>query len=392
MKKGSKRLLSLKPYPFAEVNQARDKAIQAGIDVIDMGVGNPDLRPPAPIPQFLKEALDDQTTQYHRYPPFHGLRELREAASRWYRRRFKVTVDPEREILPLIGSKEGIAKFFLAHLDPGDIAIITSPCYPAYLGAIGISDGDLYELPLRETNGFRPDLKEIPQEVLERAVLILINYPNNPTGAVETQELYEEILEVAERFDLIVISDIAYAELNLEPTYRAMSFLEIPGAKARTIEFYSFSKTYSMPGWRLGFAAGNADLLANLLKIKTNMDFGVFMAMQKAGARVLDAGDRLIEPTRRHYRERRDVLIEKLAGTGLRAIKPLATIYVWAAIPKAFTSSMEFSKAVLEKAGVVLAPGIGFGTFGEGYVRISLIEDRLRLEEAVTRMVDSGLI
>ena len=392
LKLGNRRLAGLAPYPFAEVNRARDEAIKAGMDVIDMGVGNPDLRPDPRISDFLKKALDDQSVQNHRYPPFHGLPEFREAIARWYKRRFNVSVDPEIEVLPLIGSKEGIAKFFLSHLDPGDIAIITSPCYPAYLGAIGLSDGTLYELPLLEDNEFRPKLDEIPSDVLDKAGLILINYPNNPTGAVETRKLYEDVLELARQHDLIIISDIAYAELNLEPTYRAMSFLEIPGAKERTIEFYSFSKTYSMPGWRLGFAAGNSTLIANLLKIKTNMDFGVFMAMQRAGARILDAGDELIEPTRRIYSKRRDVVLENLQGTNLRPIKPLATIYVWAAIPSSFTSSMEFAKAVLAKTGVVLAPGIGFGTYGEGYVRISLIEDEARVVEAIARMVKSGLI
>jgi len=392
LKLGNKRLAALPPYPFAEVNKARDEAIRSGVDVIDMGVGNPDMRPDPIISTFLKEALDDQEIQNHRYPPFHGVREFREAIARWYMRRFNVSVDPETEILPLIGSKEGIAKFFLAHLDRDDIAIIASPCYPAYLGAIGISDGSLYEMPLLESNEFRPDLKAIPQDVLEKAKLILINYPNNPTGAVETRELYEDVLNLATMHDLIVISDIAYAELNLEPTYRSISFLEIPGAKERTIEFYSFSKTYSMPGWRLGFAAGDPTLIGNLLKIKTNMDFGVFMAMQRTGARILDAGDGLIEPTRRTYSRRRDVLLGELESTRLRPIKPLATIYVWAAIPPSFSSSMEFSKAVLTRSGVVLAPGSGFGTYGEGYVRISLIEEEARIREAVARMVKSGLI
>jgi LL-diaminopimelate aminotransferase len=392
VKTGNERINRLAPYPFAEINKARDEAKKAGMDVIDMGVGNPDMRPHASIPQFFKEALDDMANQNHRYPPFDGITEFRESIALWYKARFGVTVDPAKEVLPLIGSKEGIAKFFLSHLDPGDLAIVTSPCYPAYIGAIGISDGTLYELPLRQSNSFRPDLSEIPAETLDKAAVILVNYPNNPTGAVETRELYEAVLKLADRHDLIVVSDIAYADLNLEPSYRAMSFLELPGAKARSVEFYSFSKTYSMPGWRLGFAAGNADIISNLLKIKTNMDFGVFLAMQRAGARVLRAGDELIQPARKTYTERRNAVLEGLQRIGIRAIKPLATIYVWASIPERYESSMEFAKDLLAKTGVVFAPGRGFGTYGEGYVRISLIESEERIREAIERIEKSGLV
>jgi LL-diaminopimelate aminotransferase len=248
------------------------------------------------------------------------------------------------------------------------------------------------ELPLYEENDFHPDLEAIPPEALKRAAVILINYPNNPTGAVETRELYQQVFEFASRHDIIVVSDIAYAELNLEPSYRAMSFLEIPGAKERAIEFYSFSKTYSVPGWRLGFAVGHPSLVQNLLKIKTNMDFGVFMAMQKTGAYVLGVGDSLIEPTRSVYTQRRDVVLAGLQQLGIRAIKPLATIYVWAAIPQGYSSSMEFSKQVLTDTGIVFAPGRGFGTYGEGYVRISLIEDQERIKEAITRLVNTDLV
>jgi LL-diaminopimelate aminotransferase len=228
--------------------------------------------------------------------------------------------------------------------------------------------------------------------VLDKAAVILINYPNNPTGAVETRELYQEIMELACRHDIIVVSDIAYAELNLEPSYRAMSFLEVPGAKERAIEFHSFSKTYSMPGWRLGFVVGNATMVQNILKVKTNMDFGIFMAMQRTGAFILRAGDKLIEPTREVYARRRDAVLEGLRRIGIKASKPLATIYVWAAIPSKYKSSMDFAKQVLSKTGVVFAPGRGFGTYGEGYIRVSLIEDEDRINEAIDRIAKSGLL
>ena len=392
MKKTNQRLQRLRPYPFAELNLARDAAVKAGMDVIDMGVGNPDMRPHPRILEEFKAALDDADHQNHRYPPFHGIPEFREAIARWYDTRFNVTIDPETEVLPLIGSKEGIAKFFLAYLDKDEVAVVTSPCYPAYIGAVGVSDGTLYELELDPSNDFHPDLGSIPGEVAEKAEVLLINYPNNPTGAVETRELYDDVLAFARKHDLLVVSDIAYAELNLDPDYRCMSFLELPGSKERAIEFYSFSKTYSMAGWRLGFVVGNETVVKNMLSIKSNMDFGVFMAMQRAGGRLLDAGDALIEPTREVYRKRRDAVMAGLESIGMKATSPRATIYVWASIPEKYSSSMEFSKQVLSKTGVVFAPGKGFGTYGEGFIRISLIEDESRIAEAIDRIAKSGLV
>jgi LL-diaminopimelate aminotransferase len=392
LKKTNKRLGRLRPYPFAELNAARDAAAKAGMDVIDMGVGNPDMRPHPRILEEFKRALDDMDHQNHRYPPFHGIPEFREAISRWYSARFGVSIDPETEALPLIGSKEGIAKFFLAYMDAGEVALVTSPCYPAYIGAVGVSDGTLYEVELSPENGFHPDLGSIPADVAKKAEVLLMNYPNNPTGAVETRELYEEMLAFAVKHDLLVVSDIAYAELNLDPDYRCMSFLELPGAKERAIEFYSFSKTYSMPGWRLGFVVGNSVVVKNMLSIKSNMDFGVFMAMQRAGGRLLDAGDGLIKPTREVYRRRRDAVMAGLDSIGLKATRPRATLYVWASIPEKYSSSMEFSKQVLSKTGVVFAPGSGFGTYGEGFMRISLIQDEPRIAEAIDRIAGSGLV
>jgi LL-diaminopimelate aminotransferase len=391
VKDGNDRIKRLAPYPFAEINKARDQAVAAGMDVIDMGVGNPDLRPHASISEHFKQALDEMDHQNHRYPPFDGLPGFREAIAGWYDKRFGVHVDPESEVLPLIGSKEGIAKFFLSYMDPGDIAIVTSPCYPAYIGAVGISDGSLYELGLSEHSGFHPDVESIPEDVRQKATVILVNYPNNPTGAKESRELYEQVLKFAERYDLAVISDIAYADLSMEPDYRASSFLELSGAKERTIEFYSFSKTYSMPGWRLGFVAGNSTLVRNLLKIKTNMDFGVFMAMQRTGTYILGAGEGLIDPARRTYTNRRDAVLEGLNRIGIKATKPPATIYVWASIPPRYKSSMQFAKDVLSKTGVVFAPGRGFGTYGEGYIRISLIQDEDRVAEAIDRIQKAGI-
>jgi LL-diaminopimelate aminotransferase len=392
LKSTNDRLGRLRPYPFAALNLARDAAVKAGMDVIDMGVGNPDMRPHPKIIEEFKTALDDAEHQNHRYPPFHGIPEFREAIARWYKTRFGVDIDPATEALPLIGSKEGIAKFFLSYMDKDEVALVTSPCYPAYIGAIAVSDGTLYEVELSAANGFHPDLEAIPADVVDRAEVLLMNYPNNPTGAIETRELYEEMLAFAVKHDLLIVSDIAYAELNLEPDYRCMSFLELPGAKDRAIEFYSFSKTYSMPGWRLGFVVGNSTVVQNMLNIKSNMDFGVFMAMQRAGGRLLDAGDALIQPTREVYRSRRDTVMAGLESLGMKAVKPRATMYVWASIPQRYSSSMEFTEQVLKKTGVVFAPGKGFGTYGEGFVRISLIEQEARIEEAIDRIAKSGIV
>jgi LL-diaminopimelate aminotransferase len=392
LKTTNKRLQRLRPYPFAELNTARDAAIKAGMDVIDMGVGNPDMRPHPAILEEFESALEDEQHQNHRYPPFHGIPEFRAAIADWYKTRFNVNIDSETEVLPLVGSKEGIAKFFLSYMDPGEVALVTSPCYPAYLGAVAVSDGTLFEVEINPANGFHPDLESIPGDVLARAEVLLINYPNNPTGAVETRDLYERVLAFARKHDLLVVSDIAYAELNLDPGYRSLSFLEISGAKERAIEFYSFSKTYSMPGWRLGFVVGNSIVVRNLLNIKTNMDFGVFMAMQRAGGRLLEAGDELIQPTRDIYRKRRDAVMAGLDKLGMKASAPLATLYVWASLPEGYESSMDFAKQVLSKTGVVFAPGKGFGTYGEGFVRISLIEDEARITEAVDRIAGSGLV
>ena len=253
--------------------QDRDAKLRQGVDVLDLGVGNPDIRPPQVALDALQAALLDPKVQNHRYPSFNGLPEFRETVAGWYQRRFGVAVNGEREALALLGSKEGIAKFFLAHLNPGDTILLCTPCYPAYLGVAALSQVRTVEVPLRAENDFRPDLAAIPEEDAQRAKVLFINYPNNPSGGTETAELYDEILEFARRHDLFVVSDIAYCDLPLDPSYRARSFLQHDRDRERTIEFHSFSKSYSMQGWRLGFAAGNADIVANLTRIKSNMDF-----------------------------------------------------------------------------------------------------------------------
>jgi LL-diaminopimelate aminotransferase len=265
-------MLSLPPYALATVLQARDEKVRQGVDVIDLGVGNPDLRPPQGAIDALKAALDDPRVQNHRYPSFNGLPEFRSAVAEWYRDRFGVPVDPAREALALVGSKEGIFKFFLAHFNPGDTLLLCTPCYPAYLGQAAIAQVRMVEVPLLAKHGWLPDLSAIPVVEARRAKAIAVNFPNNPTAGTETAGFYQDLLRFARDHDLFVISDIAYCDLSLDPSYRARSFLEFDRDKERTVEFHSFSKSYSMQGWRVAFATGHAPALARMHQIKSNTD------------------------------------------------------------------------------------------------------------------------
>ena len=387
----SDRLRNVAPYALAQVFQDRDEKIRQGVDVIDLGVGNPDLRPPQSAIDALKDALDDTTKENHRYPSFAGLPEFRAGISSWYRARFGVEIDPAREALPLVGSKEGIAKFLFAHVNPGDTLLMCTPCYPAYLGVAALTQSRLVEVPLREANGFLPDLGAIPTDEARRAKILCVNFPNNPTGAVETPEFYRDLLAFARDHDLFVVSDIAYCDLSLDPSYRARSFLEFDRDKERTLEFHSFSKSYSMQGWRIGFTAGNAEAVAQLLKIKSNMDFGVFMAIQRAALAVLTGPQDYCREVSAIYRTRRDAFLDAVHALGCRVPAPKATLYVWLPVPGRFADSMAFTRELLDRTGVVVAPGSGFGQAGEGYVRVALCVPEERLREAGRRMVEAGI-
>jgi len=386
----SERLQNVPPYSLAGLFQSRDEKLRQGVDVIDLGVGNPDIRPPQVALDTLQAALLDPKVQNHRYPSFNGLPEFRGAVSAWYRRRFGVEVDPDREALALVGSKEGIAKFFLAHLNPGDTVLMCTPCYPAYLGVAALAQVRLVEVPLKADRQFHPDLAAVALHDAEAAKVIFINYPNNPTGGTETAELYDEILAFARRHDLFVVSDIAYCDLPLDPSYRARSFLQHDRDRERTLEFHSFSKSYSMQGWRLGFAAGNADIVANLTRIKSNMDFGVFMAIQRAGIAVLSGPQDYCADAAKLYRRRGEALLSTLEPLGYPIALPRATIYLWLPVPRRFATSLEFTTELLEKTGIVVAPGSGFGKAGEGYVRIALCVDEARCREAAERIARAG--
>jgi LL-diaminopimelate aminotransferase len=386
----SERLDNVPPYALARVFQDRDEKIRQGVDVIDLGVGNPDIRPPARAIDSLVEALNDPRVQNHRYPSFNGLPEFRAGIAQWYRTRFGVTIDPEREAIALVGSKEGIAKFMFAHVNPGDTLLLCSPCYPAYLGVAALTQADLVEVPLHEKNQFLPDLSAIPTEKARRARILCVNFPNNPTGAVETEGFYRDLLRFARDYDLFVVSDIAYCDLSLDPSYRARSFLNFDTDRERTIEFHSFSKSYSMQGWRVGFAAGNADAIARLTKIKSNMDFGVFMAIQRAALAVLTGPQDYCREAAELYRRRRDVFLDAVRPLGYPVTTPRATLYVWLPMPRRYSTSLEFTADLLNRTGVVVAPGTGFGSAGEGYVRVALCVTEERLAEAGRRMKEAG--
>jgi LL-diaminopimelate aminotransferase len=387
----SQRLQNLGVYALAQVLAARDEEIARGVDLIDLGVGNPDRRPPEQVVNALKSALDDSAHQNHRYPAFGGMPELKQTIATWYKRRFNVDLDPVTEVLPLIGSKEGIAKFFLAHLNPGDTLLLTTPCYPAYLGAASLNQVNQVDVPLTAANHFHPDLDAIPEDVARAAKMLTLNYPQNPTGAVETGELYETSLAWARKYKVCIISDIAYCDLSMDPTYRTRSYLEFDREKTNTIEYHSFSKSYSMQGWRVGFAVGNATLIGNLARIKANMDFSIFMALQRAAIVALETGQQYCDDMGKLYARRRDIMYDGLTSLGFELNKTRAGMYLWVPIPENYSDSMAFTHDLLKKTGVLVAPGTAFGSTGEGYVRLAMCAEEDRLEEALSRIKQVGI-
>jgi LL-diaminopimelate aminotransferase len=391
MLRASDRLNNVAPYALAKVFAARDAKLAQGVDVIDLGVGNPDMRPAPHVIAALEAALEDTKHQNHRYPSFTGLPEFRWSIAAWYERRFGVTLNPDTEVLPLIGSKEGIAKFFFAHLNPGDPILLTTPCYPAYVGIAALTQAEIHDVPLTMEHSYRPDLSAIPDAVADRSHLITINFPGNPTGGTETPETYERLLAWAEKHDVFVVSDIAYCDLPLEADYRAHSFLEFDRAKKRSVEYHSFSKSYSMQGWRIGFVVGNADAIGRLAKIKANMDFGVFTAIQRAAMAALDGPQDYCAEVAAIYRRRRDVFLAGVHKLGFELPSPRAGMYVWLPIPRGSANSIDFTADLLERTGVVVSPGSGFGKSGEGYVRVALCDSEARIADAVTRISDAGI-
>lgn len=378
----AKRLEQIGAYLFADLDRKQAELAAKGVDVISLSVGDPDLPTPAHIIDAVMEGASDART--HRYPPYGGTKEFRQAAAGWFARRFGVTLNPETEVLALIGSKEGLAHLPWAILNPGDVALIPDPGYPVYRSSTILADGVPHAFPLLRERGFLPDLNAIPEDALRRAKLLFLNYPNNPTAATAPIEFFAEAVAFAKRRDLLVVHDNAYSEIGFDG-YRAPSILEVDGAKDVAIEFHSLSKTFCMTGWRVGFAAGNAEAVKALATIKTNIDSGVFRAIQQAGIAGLTGPTAPLEERLRVFQGRRDRVLSTLRRLGWDVPPVKATLYVWVPVPDG-SSSAEFSAAVLERTGVLITPGTGYGRHGEGYVRLSLTVPDDRLDEALRRL------
>ena len=377
----SKRLQKIPPYLFVELDRLKNEKIKEGVDVIDLGVGDPDIPTPHEIVEIAKKALEK--SEYHRYPSNTGSLFFRKSCAEYIKRRFGISFDPETEIIALIGSKEGIAHFPIAFINPDDVILCPDPAYPVYhLGAI-FTDGVPHYMPLTWENNFLPDLSKIPQDILEKTKIIWLNYPNNPTGAIATKEFFKEVIELAKKYNFIVAHDAAYIEMYYEEP--PISIFEIEGAKEVAIEFHSLSKTFCMTGWRIGFAIGNSFLISALAKVKSNIDSGVFTAIQEAGAYALNNLEKIVPSLVEVFKKRRDFLATELQKLGYEFKKPNATFYLWVKTPKNM-SSQEFCKKVLQEIGLVVTPGIGFGNSGEGYFRIALTVGEERLKEAAQRL------
>lgn len=379
----SDRLKNLPPYLFVEIDRAKRKAIHRGVKVIDFGVGDPDQPTPRFILSAMQKAIKDPGT--HHYPLDRGYAPFRQAISQWMKKRFRQSFDPDTEILPLIGSKEGIAHLPLAFINPGDVALIPDPCYPPYKSGTNFAGGQAYLLPLKEENGYLPHFEAVPTEVLKKSKIIFVNYPNNPTGAVAPRSFYEKLVKWAMANKILIVSDLAYSEIYFGKE-KPLSIFEVQGAREVAIEFHSLSKTCNMTGWRIGFAVGREEVITALLKVKSNLDSGVFTAIQKTAIEALKNSFRFTKKSNIVYRKRRDLLAEGLKGLGFPAKPNQATFYLFTQLPKTQKDSAIFCRELLEKTGIVATPGVGFGASGEGYVRFTLTVAEPEVREALMRM------
>ncbi len=380
----SNRIERVPPYPFVEITRKINQKRAEGVDIITFAIGDPDIPTPKHIMDSLHAASDVPAN--HRYPESDGLPEFRQAVADWYQKRFGLSFDRDKEVLPLLGSKEGIANIAYALIDAGDVALVPDPGYPVYSIATMFAGGEPYLMPLTEENDFLPDLSAIPEDVLRRAKVLWINYPNNPTAAVADISFYEEVVAFAKKWDIAVCHDAAYSEVAFDG-YKPVSFLEVPGARDVGIEFHSLSKSYNMTGWRIGMAVGNAELIRGLFVIKSNVDSGVNQAIQQMGITALEGDQACIAENTKTYERRRDTLVEALRACGLRVQSPKASLYVWARVPDGFTSA-EFAARLIDDIGVVVTPGPNFGKSGEGYVRLSITAPDERVDEGAQRMLE----
>jgi LL-diaminopimelate aminotransferase len=379
---GAKRLGLIPPYLFAEIDRKVQEKKRAGVDVISLGIGDPDLPTPKRIVSVLQEAAADPAN--HRYPSYFGLAELREAIAHWYRERFAVTLDPDGEVLPTLGSKDGISHVPLALVDPGDVVLAPDPGYTVYVTGALMAAGEPYIMPLTAKNNWLPDLDTIPPSVAERARLMWLNYPNNPTAAVADREFLERAVHFCHRHGIVLCHDAPYSEIAFRG-YRPLSLFEIEGAKEIGLEFHSLSKTYNMTGWRIGWVCGRADLVRLIGQLKTNIDSGIFQAVQWAAIEALNGGEDETRAACEVYERRHRLVADTLNSLGWSIKPPRATFYVWAPVPAGY-DSIGFAGHVLDEVGVNITPGVGFGAHGEGYFRLSVTAPDARLEEAMTRL------
>ncbi|MEH1942580.1 MAG: pyridoxal phosphate-dependent aminotransferase [Nostoc sp.] len=385
----AKRLEKIPPYLFAEIVHKQNELVAKGVDIINMAVGDPDKPTPSHILQVMHEAIDDAST--HNYPPYQGTKEFRETAAKWMERRFGVTgLNPNTEVVSSIGSKEAIHNTFLAFVEAGDYTLIPDPGYPVYRTSTIFAGGESFPMPLKAENGFLPDLTAIPEEVAQKAKLLWINYPNNPTGALATLEFFEELVAFCKQYDILLCHDNAYSEMAYDG-YKPPSVLQIPGAKDVAIEFHSLSKSYNMTGWRVGFVVGNAIGIKGLAQVKTNVDSGVFKAIQTCAiAAYSTTTEAELQAIISVYQNRRNIIVNGLQSLGWPIQPPKATLYVWTPVPPGY-SSAEFVTLLLDKCGILVPPGSGYGASGEGFFRIALTIPDERLQEGIQRMKDAGI-
>lgn len=383
----AERLNALPPYVFARLDELKVRAKEQGLDLIDLGMGNPDGSAPQPVIEAAIAAL--QNPHNHGYPPFEGTASFRQAITTWYQRCYGVELNPDSEALPLIGSKEGLGHLALAYVNPGDVILVPTPSYPAHFRGPLIAGAKIHSIHLSAEQNWLIDLTTIPENVAQQAKMLYFNYPNNPTTATAPREFYEEVVKFARHYEILLVHDLCYAELAFDG-YQPTSLLEIPGAKEIGVEFHTLSKTYNMAGWRVGFVVGNSDVIQGLRTLKTNLDYGIFSAIQKAAETALQLPDEYIQEVQQRYRTRRDFLIKGLGELGWEIPISKATMYLWIKTPVG-QGSTEFALDVLQQTGVVITPGNAFGEAGEGYVRISLIADCDRLGEVLRRFKQVGI-
>ncbi len=387
MVKVSERVEKIPPYLFAEIDKKIAAAKEKGVDIISLGIGDPDKPTIQSVVDEMHKAIDNPKN--HDYPPYAGTDEFREAATKWMKKRFNVELDAKKEMICNIGSKEAIAHVFFAFVDAGDYTLIPDPGYPVYKTATIFAGGNPYSMPLLEENNFLPDFDKIPEDIAKKSKIMFLNYPNNPTGAVCDLDFFKKAVDFCKKYDILLCHDQAYCEMTYDG-YKAHSIFEIEGAKDIAIEFFSHSKSYNMTGWRVGFVCGNEKYLKALGTIKSNIDSGTFKAIQQAAAVAFDAPKEQIENLTKMYQERRDVMEAGLRELGWNIKTSKATFYLWLKVPQGFTSE-EFATILLEKAGIVVPPGIGYGKYGEGYFRIALTQEVPILKKAIERMKNAGI-